>query len=94
VSETPATYRRNQEYLNWRRVQQIRHQYSPDELVMFLENEVEREETYSERFNVESPADVSIAARASATDSQCRTCGKTCPPGKRHVGVSHCLSVR
>jgi hypothetical protein len=67
VSETPATYRRNQEYLNWRRVQQIRHQYSPDELVMFLENEVEREETYSERFNVESPADVSIAARASAT---------------------------
>lgn len=67
VAETPATYRRNQAYLNWRRVQQLCDEYSPDELVTFLQTEVEREETYSERFDVESPADVSIAAHASAT---------------------------
>lgn len=67
VAEKPASYRRNQAYLNWRRVQQLCDEYSPDELVTFLEAEVEREETYSEQFNAESPGDVSIAAHASAT---------------------------
>lgn len=67
VTETPATYRRNQEYLNWRRVQKLREEYSSDELVTFLENETEREETYSERFDAESPEAVSITAHASAT---------------------------
>lgn len=68
VTETPATYRRNQEYLNWRRAQQFREEYSPDELVTFLENETEREETYSDRFDAESPDAVSITAHASVTD--------------------------
>ena len=68
VTETPATYRRNQEYLNWRRVQQLRDEYTSDELVTFLETETEREETYSERFDAESPEAVSITAHASATD--------------------------
>ena len=67
VTETPATYRRNQEYLNWRRVQQLREEYSSDELVTFLETETEREETYSERFDAESPEAVSITAHASET---------------------------
>ena len=68
VTETPATYRRNQEYLNWRRVQQLRDEYTSDELVTFLETETDREETYSERFDAESPEAVSITAHASATD--------------------------
>ena len=67
VIETPATYRRNQEYLNWRRVQRLQKEYSPDELVTFLETETEREEVYSERFDAESPGAVSITATASAT---------------------------
>ncbi|WP_418281631.1 DUF7342 family protein [Halorubrum sp. DTA98] len=67
VTETPATYRRNQEYLNWRRVQRLQKEYSLDELVTFLEKETEREETYSERFDAESPETVSITATASVT---------------------------
>ena len=67
VTETPATYRRNQEYLNWRRVQHLQKEYSPDELVTFLKTETEREEIYSERFDAESPDAVSITATASAT---------------------------
>ena len=67
VTETPATYRRNQEYLNWRRIQQLRDEYSSDELVTFLETETEREKAYSERFDAESPEAVSITAHASET---------------------------
>lgn len=67
VTETPATYRRNQEYLNWRRVQKLQDEYSSDELVTLLKNETEREETYSERFDAESPEAVSITGYASAT---------------------------
>ncbi|GAB7091819.1 winged helix-turn-helix domain-containing protein [Halorubrum luteum] len=67
VTETPATYRRNQEYLNWRRVQRLQKEYSSDELVTFLKTETEREEIYSERFDAESPEAVSITATASAT---------------------------
>lgn len=67
ITETPATYRRNQEYLDWRRVQKLREEYSSDELVTFLEAETEREETYSERFDAENPGAVSITPHASAT---------------------------
>ena len=67
VTETPATYRRNQEYLNWRRVQQLRAEYSSEELVTFLRNEMERQETYRDRFDVKSPEVVSITAHASET---------------------------
>ena len=67
VTDTPATYRRNQQYLNWRRVQQLREAYSNDELLAFLTEETEREGTYSEQFGVESPEAVSITAYASET---------------------------
>lgn len=68
VTESPATYERNQEYLNWRRGQRLRERYATDELVDFLNAEIERDEDYVEAFDVESPSDVSIAARASETD--------------------------
>jgi hypothetical protein len=67
VTDTPATYQRNQQYLNWRRVQQLREEYSNDELLAFLTDETEREEIYSEQFGVESPEAVSITAYASET---------------------------
>lgn len=68
VTETPATYRRNQEYLNWRRVQQLQDEYSSEELATFLENEIERREAYCEQFDAESPECVPITAFASETD--------------------------
>jgi len=68
VTDSPATYERNQEYLTWRRVQQLRHQYDDDELLAFLEDAVERDESFAEEFGVTSPDAVSIVARATDTD--------------------------
>ena len=68
VTESPATYRRNQDYLNWRRVQRLRTEYSDDELLTFLEEETKRAEVIGERFDVESPEAVSITTHASETD--------------------------
>ena len=67
VTESPATYRRNQEYLNWRRVQRLQERYSDDELLAFLKRETERADSLSDRFDVESPESVSIATHASET---------------------------
>lgn len=41
VTDSPATYERNQEYLNWRRVQTLRNEYAPEELLELLKSEVE-----------------------------------------------------
>jgi len=68
VTDSPATYERNQEYLNWRRVQQLRNQYDDDELLAFLEDAVERDESFVEGFDVGSPDAVSIVAHATGTD--------------------------
>lgn len=68
VTDSPATYQRNQEYLNWRRVQRLREEYSDDELVAFLSEESERAATLSEQFDAESPESVSVTEHATATD--------------------------
>jgi hypothetical protein len=68
VTDSPATYERNREYLNWRRVQMLRDQYDDDELLGFLEDAAERDESFAETFDVESPNAVSIAAHAADTD--------------------------
>jgi hypothetical protein len=68
VTDSPATYERNQEYLHWRRVQMLRNQYDDDELLSFLEDATERDESFAETFDVESPNAVSIAAHAADTD--------------------------
>jgi hypothetical protein len=68
VADSPATYERNQEYLNWRRIQRLRDQYDDAELLGFLEDAAEREESFEEEFGVESPDAVAIAAYASDTD--------------------------
>ncbi|WP_256289636.1 DUF7342 family protein [Halobellus inordinatus] len=68
VTDSPATYERNQEYLNWRRVQKLRQQYATDELLDFLKMESERAETLQSEFEVESPDEISITRYASETD--------------------------
>lgn len=68
VTESPVTYERNQEYLQWRRVQRLREQYATDELLAFLSTETERDADYTELFGVDSPNAVSITVHASETD--------------------------
>lgn len=68
VTDSPATYRRNQEYLNWRRVQTLRTEYAPDELVGLLQREAERLEGFEAEFDSTSPDDISIVEYAGETD--------------------------
>lgn len=65
VTDSPATYERNQEYLNWRRVQRLRDGYDEDQLLDFLTTAAERDDSFAERFGVTSPDDVVITAYAS-----------------------------
>jgi len=68
VTESPATYERNQAYLNWRRVQTLRARYATEELLDFLKTESERVETLAGEFDVTSPDEVSISQYAAETD--------------------------
>lgn len=67
VTDTPATYERNQEYLNWRCVQQFRNRYDDEELLGFLEDAAGRDESFAETFDVGSPEAVAITAHAADT---------------------------
>lgn len=67
VTHSPVTYERNQEYLQWRRVQRLRDQYTTNELLHFLEDETERDQSYADEFGVESPETVSISKHAAET---------------------------
>ncbi|MFQ3293186.1 MAG: hypothetical protein ACI9TI_001768 [Natronomonas sp.] len=67
VTDSPATYDRNQAYLNWRRVQQLRNTYGDDELLTFLEDAAERDESFAETFGVAAPDAVAITAHAADT---------------------------
>ena len=67
VTESPATYERNREYLNWRRVQTLRQEYATEELLDFLKTESERMESLEDEFDAESPDVVSIARYAAET---------------------------
>lgn len=68
VTESPATYERNQEYLNWRRVQKLRQEYATEELLDLLKTESERAETLKREFDVESPDKISVSRYANETD--------------------------
>lgn len=67
ITGSPATYKRNQEYLNWRRVQTLRTEYSTEELLDFLKTEAERTEMLASEFDAISPDNVSIARHAEKT---------------------------
>lgn len=68
VTDSPATYERNQEYLNWRRVQALRRECATEELLDLLQSESERADALAAEFNAESPTDVSITQYAAASD--------------------------
>lgn len=67
VTESPATYERNQAYLNWRRVQRLREEYAPEKLLDLLETESERARELAEEFDATAPDAVSISRHAEAT---------------------------
>lgn len=67
-TESPATYERNQEYFDWRRVQLLRREYTPEELVTRLERETERVAEFRAELGAESPDEVSLSAYAADTD--------------------------
>ena len=66
VSERPATYRLNREYLVWRRVQRAKRDHDADELVAMIESEVARDEEFAAQFGVERPDRVRLSAYADA----------------------------
>ena len=68
VTDSPATYERNQAYLNWRRVQQLRDEHSMETLLSYLETARTREEEYAEQFGTDSPDAVSIHTIATERD--------------------------
>lgn len=68
VTESPATYERNHEYLQWRRVHRLRNQYTTNDLLGFLEDETNRDQSYVDEFGTDSPEVVSLSTHAAETD--------------------------
>lgn len=58
----PVRYERNDSYLRWRRIEQIRTQYSEEEIVAELTETVEALDEFRERFDAEAPDEVSLVA--------------------------------
>ena len=56
----PVQYERNESYLRWRRVERIRETYTDEELVAELAQIVDELAAFRERFDADSPADVSL----------------------------------
>ncbi|WP_433630973.1 DUF7342 family protein [Halomicrococcus sp. NG-SE-24] len=56
----PVRYKRNDSYLKWRRVEQIREQYSESEIVERLKATLDAAGEYREQFDAESPDEVSL----------------------------------
>lgn len=64
-TESPATDDRNDEYPTWRRIQELRQRYTPDDL---LESETDRDRAFGEAFDADTPEAVSITGYATDTD--------------------------
>jgi len=56
----PVRYERNDAYLQWRRIDQIREEYSRQEIVDALADTLEQIEDYRAQFDAEHPDEVSL----------------------------------
>ncbi len=56
----PVRYERNDAYLQWRRIDQIREEYSRQEIVDALADTLEQIEDYGTQFDAEHPDEVSL----------------------------------
>lgn len=66
-SGRPVRYERNESFLRWRRIEQIRTMYSDTEIVDELQSIMHVIEEYQDRFEAEAPAQVSL--REASADS-------------------------
>lgn len=57
----PATYRRNDAYLRWKRVEALAHEHTLEELRQRLDDLVAEDEAFQERFGVPDPDAVASA---------------------------------
>ncbi|MFT4920874.1 MAG: hypothetical protein ACI8XM_000065 [Haloarculaceae archaeon] len=60
-SGRPVRYHRSESYLQWRRVERIREQYSETEIVDRLKDTLDAVQEYRDRFDAEYPDEVSMA---------------------------------
>ncbi|MFC6734394.1 MULTISPECIES: hypothetical protein [unclassified Haladaptatus] len=60
LSGRPVRYERNESYLKWHRVEQLRQQYSEAAIVEQLTDTLDAIDAYRDRFGVESPGEVSF----------------------------------
>jgi predicted ArsR family transcriptional regulator len=68
VTDSPATYERNQAYLRWRRVQTLQREHTTEELLDHLQTTTDDAEAYAAAFDAATPDDVSITGHAAETD--------------------------
>lgn len=64
VEGRPKRYRRNRAYFDWKRANDLRREYTDAELGTRLEELVERERVYRERYDADSPDEVHITEAA------------------------------
>jgi hypothetical protein len=69
VTDSPAAYQLNRDYLAWRRVQQLRHDYDADELVAMLDTATDRDREYAAQFGAEAPDEVRLHEYADTTET-------------------------
>lgn len=60
ANDRPARYERNDAYLRWRRIEQLRTTYSEEEIVDELASTLEEIEALRDRFGVDAPDAVSL----------------------------------
>lgn len=60
----PVRYERNESFLRWRRIEQIRTQYADNEIVDELQSVMDAIQEYQDRFEVEAPAQVSLSEKS------------------------------
>lgn len=60
----PTTYRRNESYLRWKRIEALAREHSPDELRERVETLIEADETYQTKYGVPDPDAVSTGELA------------------------------
>lgn len=63
----PVRYERNESFLRWRRIEQIRQQYSDEEIVDELQEVLDGIQAYQDRFGVETSEQVSLQEASKET---------------------------
>jgi len=66
----PLRYGRNDAYFEWRRIDRLREAYSESEIVDMLADVLDEIDAYSERFDADSPDEVSLVEASETTSTE------------------------